>query len=195
MPETDVYSAGKRSILWAVYGDTGIGNPDADYWIRRMKGRYAEIKGEFDLKIEAFESMKTKIAADGISTDDVSQVTRTEQYGKTTVTDGYGEGELTVTNDLKTSNFDPAQDDTADAEKYLSDFSKDTGSVTTKDTRIRSTSTEISKGADGETPGSKVTVSGGSGLETETVKKWMESVEDPYAEFAAEFSKLFYWGM
>lgn len=196
IPDSDDYSSGKRSILWAVYGDTGIGNPDSEYWIRRMKGRYAEIKNTYDLRIKAFEEMKAKIAANGISTDDTSQTTRTEQYGKTTVTDGYGkDGELTVTNDLKSANYDPAQDDTTDAEKYLSDFTKDTGSVTTKDTRTRTTSTEIGKGADGEAAGSKVSVSGGSGLETETIKKWMESVEDPYQSFAKEFAKYFYWGL
>lgn len=196
VPETDAFSAGKRAVLWAVYGDTGIGNPDTGYWIRRMKGKYSEIKDAFDLKIQAFEALKKKIAADGPSMDDNSQITRTEQYGKTTVTDGYGtDGELTVTNDLKSASYDPAQNDAADAESYLSEMSKDTGSVTTKDTRTRTTATEISAGKDGETPGSKVTVSGSAGLETDTVRQWMEGVEDPYPAFAGEFKKLFYWGL
>lgn len=197
IPESDDYSSGKRSVLWAVYGDTGLGNTNSEYWIRRMKGRYYEIKNEYDLKIKAFETMKAKIAASGISTDDNEQSTTVENHGKTTVKDSYSDGALVVENNLLSSNYDPPQIPTSvsEAKSYLNDMSSDTGTVTTKDTRTHTTETEVSAGADGIKAGSTTTVKGGSGLETETIKKWMESVEDPYRAFAKEFAKYFYWGL
>ena len=34
-----------------------------------------------------------------------------------------------------------------------------------------------------------------SGLETETVKQYMDGVENPFEAYAREFDRLFYWGM
>lgn len=33
------------------------------------------------------------------------------------------------------------------------------------------------------------------GLETETVRQWMDGITDPFREWAAEFDRLFYWGL
>ncbi len=195
IPSEDEFSSEKRAVLWAVYGDTGIGNPDTEYWIRRMKARYAEIKNEYYLKILGYGYMRSQVMNKGVNINDVSHTTRVKQYGKTSVTDSYGEGALTVTNDLKTANYDPPQNATDGAESFLSDMTKDTGSVTTTDTRIHTVETEVKAGADGQTAGTETTISGGSGLLTESVKKWMDGVTDPYQEFAREFSKLFYWGL
>ncbi len=195
IPTGEEFCSEKRAALWAMYGDTGIGNPDTEYWIRRMKGRYAEIKNEYYLKILGFGYMRSQVMNKGVNINDVSHTTRVKQYGKTTVTDSYGEGALTVTNDLKTANYDPPQNATDGAESFLSDLTKDTGSVTTTDTRIHTVETEVKAGADGQTAGTETTISGGSGLLTESVKKWMDGVTDPYQEFAREFSKLFYWGI
>lgn len=34
-----------------------------------------------------------------------------------------------------------------------------------------------------------------NGLESETVRQYMDAIENPYEEWAREFDKLFYWGM
>jgi hypothetical protein len=37
--------------------------------------------------------------------------------------------------------------------------------------------------------------SGGSGLETESVRDWADAIPDVYREYANEFRDLFYWGL
>lgn len=191
IPDTEQYATEKRAVLWAVYGDTGIGNPDVDYWVRRMKGRYHVIGSEYDLKISAWE----KLVDDGVSLDDHVVERKTVED----VTDSM-QDEVTVessksqnsTNDLKNSVFDPAQQASAPTESYLSEMSTDTGTVSVTGTDSGKTKTSRDEMHD-----STVTESlkESSGLLSERFRRFVDSVGSPFGAFADEFGDYFYWGM
>lgn len=185
---TESYYDQKYTILWDVYGDTGIGNTNIEYWERRVKAMYSRIKAEYDLKIKAWIQLSSKVDKDGADFNDTSSETSRSTNSDGSVTQKVESGNLKVTNDLKSCTYDPAQNAESGAESFLSDMSTDTGSVTTEDTRVNKSTTT---GSGTET----VKTLGSSGLETVTLKEWIEGVRNPLYDFADEFKKLFYWGM
>lgn len=191
IPDSEQYATEKRAVLWAVYGDTGIGNPDVDYWIRRMKGRYHVIGSEYDLKIQAWE----KLVDEGVGFDD--HVLERESSGTDTVTgkdsaSSSGSKHQTSTNDLSNKVFDPAQQAAAPTAQYLSEMTTDTGSVSVLGSDSSESSTSRNESRDSK---SSESMKESSGLTSERFKRFVDSAESPFSAFADEFGDFFYWGM
>ena len=94
----------KRKALWARFHDTGIGNPDTDYWIRCMKGKHYEIAERYDIKFRVFAEYKARLAA-ASSVDLADSVVESESVRKT-----YDPPETTTAGAHATSYLD-LQDD------------------------------------------------------------------------------------
>lgn len=58
-PDTEVYYAIMRQIMWDFYGARGIGNCDVDYWVKQMQRRYSQVKPVYLLKFKVFDEWMT----------------------------------------------------------------------------------------------------------------------------------------
>lgn len=52
----------KRDAMWARFHDTGLGNPDKEYWERCMQGKAAEIEERYTIKFRVFSEYKARLA-------------------------------------------------------------------------------------------------------------------------------------
>ncbi|MBQ1462728.1 MAG: hypothetical protein IIZ24_00870 [Candidatus Methanomethylophilus sp.] len=136
----------KRKALWARFHDTGIGNPDTDYWIRCMKGKAAEMDQRYLIRFRVWTEYQAKLAA--TTTVDLS--------------------DSAMDSESVQKEFDPPNVDVlgVTAEDYLSGqninrYHQDTH----------------------------------GGTDSETVRDYNRSIENPFEYYAAEFDKLFYRGM
>lgn len=57
------YWSEKRAAMWARFHDTGLGNPDKEYWERCMSGKAAEINDRYLIKFRVFSEYKARLAA------------------------------------------------------------------------------------------------------------------------------------
>ena len=57
------YWSEKRTAMWARFHDTGIGNPDTDYWIRCMKGKASEISSRYETRFRVWAEYQARLAA------------------------------------------------------------------------------------------------------------------------------------
>ena len=57
------YWSEKRNAMWARFHDTGIGNPDVDYWVRCMKGRASEISSRYETRFRVWAEYQARLAA------------------------------------------------------------------------------------------------------------------------------------
>ena len=59
-PDSEVYYAVMRSIMWDFYGSRGIGSCDIDYWVKCMKRRYSQVKPTYLMKFKVFDEWMTE---------------------------------------------------------------------------------------------------------------------------------------
>ena len=62
-PNTDSYYTEKRLALWNRFHDTGLGNPDKQYWERAMKAKAGEIEGRYAIKFRVWSEYQARLAA------------------------------------------------------------------------------------------------------------------------------------
>ena len=53
----------KRMAMWARFHDTGLGNPDKEYWERCVSAKAAEIDARYLIKFRVFSEYKARLAA------------------------------------------------------------------------------------------------------------------------------------
>lgn len=79
-PDSEVYYAVMRSIMWDFYGSRGIGNCNTDYWVKCMQRRYSQIKPTYLLKFKVFDEWMTE----NLGNDPVDLSDGATQYTMTT---------------------------------------------------------------------------------------------------------------
>lgn len=57
------YWAEKRKAMWARFHDTGLGNPDKEYWERCMSGKATEIDDRYLIRFRVFTEYQARLAA------------------------------------------------------------------------------------------------------------------------------------
>ena len=62
-PNTDSYYTEKRLALWNRFHDTGLGNPDKQYWERAMKAKAGEIEGSYAIRFRVWSEYQARLAA------------------------------------------------------------------------------------------------------------------------------------
>ena len=79
-PDSEVYYAIMRDIMWAQYGSRGIGNCNIDYWVKSMQRRYFMIRPTYLLKFKVFDEWMTE----NLGNDPVDLSDGATQYTMTT---------------------------------------------------------------------------------------------------------------
>lgn len=140
------YWSEKRNALWNRFHDTGIGNPDTEYWVRCMSAKAAELDTRYLIRFRVYAEYKARVAA--LTAVDLS------------------DGSLESSSTHRT--YDPPEVSVQGkvAEDYLAD----------------QTRTDFEQKSYG-------------GTDPASVGQYMDDLPDPYAEYAREFDKLFYWGL
>lgn len=176
IPEEDDYHDVMRQALWNTYRFRGIGNPDLAYWIRAMQARYGQIRTIYQIKFKALDEWLSSISGETeIDMSDGSyDLTQSTTYGHVIST--------SIGVRKNTAEREDNPDNPQGSTKYLS--SRDTV------TDDAASDSDTHSGIDTVHYVNKSY----SGLSSETVSRFMESVTNLERQFADEFRMQFYHG-
>ena len=177
-PDSEVYHDIMREIMWSFYQYRGIGNCDRNYWIQCMKNRYAQISMKYMVKFKLIDEWLTTVM------DSNNPIDLSDSSGESKTSTSHGHKITTVNGATKTTyEHEDNPDNPAGNTKYLAERDTTSGD--------QYTDTDTHSGTDSVTFNSKTY----SGLSSETVSKFMETVPDLERAFADEFQRQFYWGL
>ena len=193
IPESETYHTEMRQILWDFYGLRGIGNCDMAYWIKAMQARFRQIRTVYNIKFRLVDEWLSTMNESIDLSDHAEESTTTNAHGHV-ITNAYGRrvNTLDAGSRTDTSEHEDNPDNPAGTTKYLA--SRDTNTVggqtdTSTDDAVTDTSTN--SGTDTITWNNKTY----SGLSSETVGRFLETIPDLQRQFADEFKLQFYHGV
>ena len=198
-PDTDAFCIEKRLAMWSRFHDTGIGNADQVYWMRAMKAKAAEIEGRYAIRFRVWQEYQARLAqAQSVDLSDGKiQSKRTARDDSSSSLRSKSTAKDDSTSSLKSKNtarhYDPPSG-SSELSSYVSEG--DTTDSEQSGQSGQQTETDFEQsGQSGQQTETDYEQNTYGGLEAETVRQYGDAVENPFEKWAAEFDKLFYWGL